>query len=96
MGDKDYGRAENALDVKDDKDRCEPSAVHPNLFGMYQPDGIEAGIIGGRTYLFTANEGDARDYSAMLHRGEDRRSASKLIPARCLALSLIRTLETSA
>ena len=29
---------------------------------MYLPDGIVTGIVDGRTYLFTANEGDTRDY----------------------------------
>ena len=75
LGDKDHGRPENTLDVKDDgvADR----RMHPNVFGMYQPDGIEAGIIDGRTYLFTANEGDARDYRPCFTE-EDRVSASNL------------------
>ncbi|MFN4282805.1 MAG: choice-of-anchor I family protein [Alphaproteobacteria bacterium] len=32
------------------------------LLGMYQPDTIAAYTAGGRTYLVTANEGDARDW----------------------------------
>ncbi|MEM9882666.1 MAG: choice-of-anchor I family protein [Planctomycetota bacterium] len=32
------------------------------VFGMYQPDAITTYEAGGRTYLLTANEGDARDY----------------------------------
>lgn len=32
------------------------------VFGMYQPDAIEYVKIGGVDYLFTANEGDAREY----------------------------------
>ena len=47
LRDKDHGRAENALDVKD-KMAVPDRQVHPNVFGMYQPDGIEAGIIGGQ------------------------------------------------
>jgi hypothetical protein len=34
---------------------------HPTL-GMFQPDAIKAAAIGGKSYIFTANEGDARDY----------------------------------
>jgi hypothetical protein len=40
---------------------------------MYLPDGIAAGFINGRTYLFTANEGDARDYPPCFK--EERRIA---------------------
>ena len=61
------------MDVKDDG--VANRRMHPNVFGMYQPDGIEAGIIDGRTYLFTANEGDARDYQPCFTE-EDRVSAS--------------------
>lgn len=34
---------------------------YDNLFGMRQPDSITSIEIGGETYIFTANEGDARD-----------------------------------
>ncbi|MEL6633378.1 MAG: esterase-like activity of phytase family protein [Bacteroidota bacterium] len=32
------------------------------VLGMYQPDAIKAAEIDGDTYIFTANEGDAREY----------------------------------
>jgi hypothetical protein len=32
------------------------------IFGMYQPDAIASYRVGNKTYLITANEGDARDY----------------------------------
>lgn len=32
------------------------------VLGAYMPDGIEAATINGRTYIFSANEGDAREY----------------------------------
>ena len=32
------------------------------VFGMYQPDAIASFQHKGKTYLITANEGDARDY----------------------------------
>ncbi|MCB0566862.1 MAG: choice-of-anchor I family protein, partial [Phaeodactylibacter sp.] len=34
------------------------------LKGMYQPDAIDYFTVGGQAYLITANEGDARDYTA--------------------------------
>ncbi len=35
------------------------------VFGMYQPDAIASYVVGGQTYLVTANEGDAREYSGV-------------------------------
>lgn len=32
------------------------------VYGMYQPDAIATYEIGGKTYIFSANEGDSRDY----------------------------------
>ena len=92
LGDKDHGRAENALDVNDDG--IPTRQEHPNVFGMYQPDGIEAGIIEGRTYLFTANEGDARDYQPCFTE-EDRVSMSNLNPAKFPESEIIHALEAS-
>lgn len=62
LGLKDHGATANALDVSD-KDGVKGNLQsYPNLFGMYLPDGIVSGAIDGSTYLFTANEGDTRDY----------------------------------
>jgi hypothetical protein len=36
------------------------------VYGMYQPDAIEAITVGGKTYLVTANEGDAREYAGFV------------------------------
>ena len=33
---------------------------------MYQPDAIASYQAGGQTYLVTANEGDARDYTGFV------------------------------
>ncbi len=44
--------------------------TYSNLFGMYQPDAIDAYETGGSTYIVSANEGDARDYSG--YSEEDR------------------------
>ncbi len=38
--------------------------THSNLFGMYQPDALVAYNTGGTQYILSANEGDARDYTA--------------------------------
>jgi hypothetical protein len=49
------------------------------LFGMYLPDAIAAYQARGRTYLITANEGDARDWPGFAE--ESRVSALALDPA---------------
>lgn len=36
--------------------------TYDNVFGMFQPDAIATYSVQGRTYVATANEGDARDY----------------------------------
>jgi hypothetical protein len=36
---------------------------YANTCGLRMPDGIAAYTVGGRTYLFTANEGDSRDWA---------------------------------
>ena len=62
LGDKDHGKANKALDVSD-KDRKVPNFRRTHTCsGCIEPDGIVAGNIGDKTYLFTANEGDAREY----------------------------------
>lgn len=61
LGFKDYGAAGNEMDPSD-KDNKVAFASYPNLFGMYQPDGIATFNEGGMDYVITANEGDVRDY----------------------------------
>lgn len=48
------------------------------VFGMYQPDSIASFMHQGRTFLITANEGDARDYAAF--REESRVAGVALDP----------------
>jgi DNA-binding beta-propeller fold protein YncE len=50
------------------------------MLGLYQPDAIAVYTAGGRTYLVTANEGDARDYDAP-YKEEARVSTLSLDPA---------------
>jgi len=60
LGYKDLNDPRNALDlVKDNKINLE----NVPFFGMYMPDGIATHNINGKQYLFTANEGDATDFS---------------------------------
>lgn len=61
LGTKDFGLAQNALDPSD-KDKAFSLRTYPGLKGMYMPDGIQSYSGGGKTYLVTANEGDAREW----------------------------------
>lgn len=58
----------NGLDASD-QDNANNIAQWP-VFGMYQPDAINAVDINGQVYLVTANEGDARGWTAF---SEERR-----------------------
>jgi DNA-binding beta-propeller fold protein YncE len=68
LGLKDHSAVANPLDPSD-RDSGIAIANWPVL-GMYQPDAIAIRRFNGRDYLFTANEGDARDWSAY---SEERR-----------------------
>jgi len=60
LGSKDHSRWRNALDAsnRDDAINITPWPVN----GLYQPDSIASFRSLGRTFLITANEGDAREY----------------------------------
>lgn len=62
--------ASNGMDPsdRDGRIRIEPQPV----LGMYQPDTIAAYRAFGRTFLVTANEGDARDYAAFAEEARVR------------------------
>lgn len=60
LGVKDHSLPGNGLDASD-KDNAINIAKWPVL-GMYMPDGISLFRKDGKTYLVTANEGDAREY----------------------------------
>ena len=62
LGFKSY--ASVGLDASD-KDSAVKIAPAP-VFGMYQPDAIAQITRGETTYLFTANEGDAREYACLM------------------------------
>ncbi len=61
LGYKDHSHFQNGLDGSD-KDNTINIRTWDNLLGMYQPDSISTFSLNGKTYLLTANEGDARDY----------------------------------
>ncbi len=61
LGVKDHSLVGNQLDASNKDDRAGNFKNWP-VFGLYQPDAIEAVEIKGSPYLVTANEGDARDY----------------------------------
>ncbi len=60
LGFKDHSLAGNELDASND-DGVIDIRNWP-LLGMYQPDAIANMQIGNQYYIFTANEGDARDF----------------------------------
>ncbi len=62
LGYKDHSVLGQGLDASDKDDTI--NIRNWPVKGVYMPDGIDAVTIGGRTYLLTANEGDARDYDA--------------------------------
>lgn len=60
LGYKDHSVTGNGFDASNRSDDVDIT-THPTL-GMYQPDAMVVYNIDGVDYLFTANEGDARDY----------------------------------
>lgn len=60
LGFKDHSISSNGFDASD-KDSMINISTQPVL-GMYMPDAIKMTEINGQVYLFTANEGDSRDY----------------------------------
>ncbi|TDP03389.1 choice-of-anchor I family protein [Flavobacterium sp. 245] len=62
LGLKDFNTAENAIDVSDSDDKI---AFSPwKVKGMFMPDAISHFSANNVPYFVTANEGDAREYTA--------------------------------
>ncbi len=61
LGFKDYSKTENAIDVSDRDTKMEFNTW--KAFGIYMPDAIAHIRYNGIPYLFTANEGDSREYT---------------------------------
>lgn len=64
LGFKNYNLDDNKMDVSD-KDNAISFANKWNVKGMFQPDAIAVYLANGVPLLFTANEGDAREYTAL-------------------------------
>lgn len=67
LGLKDHGSAGAGLDPSD-KDSAVNGGINIAQWpvqGMYMPDGIASFQVKGTTFLLTANEGDARDYTGL-------------------------------
>ena len=62
LGSKDHSQVGNELDVSD-KDKAINISTWP-IRGLYMPDAIASYSIGKKTYLVTANEGDARAWGS--------------------------------
>lgn len=67
LGTKDHNLAGNGLDASDEDGGTDTNSGTPSIKianypvrGMYQPDAISRFTIDGKTYLVTANEGEAR------------------------------------
>jgi hypothetical protein len=60
LGYKDHSLPGNGLDASDRDDAI--NIANWPVYGMYEPDAIAAYEARGKTFLVTANEGDARDY----------------------------------
>ncbi|HRJ36256.1 MAG TPA: choice-of-anchor I family protein, partial [Flavobacteriales bacterium] len=64
LGFKDHSLTGNAMDVSD-----QTAGINLSNFpvkGMYMPDAIANFTVGGITYIVTANEGDAREYTGAI------------------------------
>jgi DNA-binding beta-propeller fold protein YncE len=87
LGFKDHGQAGNELDVSDRDGTTINIKTWPGVHGMYQPDAMASYTVGGKTYLVTANEGDARAW------GEDN---DDYLGTQNPALGFIEELRVSA
>lgn len=59
LGFKDHNLPGNELDLFRDGTI---DIKNENVYGVYMPDGLDVADIGGKRYLFTPNEGDAREW----------------------------------
>lgn len=83
-GDRDSASVANAPSIK---------IANQPVFGMYQPDAIASFQAGGVTYLITANEGDARDYTGLVEEVRVGNGAVTLDP---VVFPNAATLKTNA
>ncbi|WP_139787233.1 choice-of-anchor I family protein [Cohnella massiliensis] len=85
LGYKDLNDPRNALDlVKDGEIKLE----NVPFYGVYMPDGISEYTTGGKTYLFTANEGDATEWPGKENASDVGDLKAALDPESAAALFL--------
>lgn len=60
LGYKDLSDEANGIDLVEDG--VYQASTYENVVGAYMPDGIATYKMGGKTYIVTANEGDAREW----------------------------------
>jgi len=85
LGAKDFNAAGNRIDPLNNNS---PALVNVPVKGLYQPDGIAAYSVAGKTYLVMANEGDFREDDA------DRSAANNL--GAVAPLNALRVLNTES
>jgi len=64
LGFKNYNTEGTGIDPSDRDNERRVRAVP--AYGMYQPDAVAVARLGGNDYLFTANEGDAREWPCLM------------------------------
>lgn len=79
LGFKDYNLTQNSIDIYDKDLIFFPTTW--KLKGMYNPDAITNYEVNGIQYFITANEGDAREYSAFKDISRINSSSVVLDPA---------------
>ncbi|MDO6387479.1 choice-of-anchor I family protein [Uliginosibacterium sp. 31-12] len=79
LGLKDHSIAGYGMDVSDEDGGTNTNSGAPAIKirtvpvkGMYMPDAIASYVVGGTTYLVTANEGDAREYTGFAEEARVR------------------------
>ncbi|UOQ86752.1 choice-of-anchor I family protein [Gracilibacillus salinarum] len=60
LGYKDFSAGDNKLDASDKEDKI--NMRNWPVLSMYQPDGMDLIEMNGKSYILTANEGDAQDW----------------------------------
>ena len=92
LGFNDHSLPRNGIDSSDRISSSTPGVIEilPRpIFGMYQPDAIAAFNNGGETFFITANEGDAREYTALTE--EVRINSLLLDPAVFPQMTFLKT-----
>ena len=84
LGTKDHSIEGNGFDASNKSDAVEIKTWP--VKGLYLPDGIASFEVSGKTYIATANEGDAREYIVELESGEEEEAFSEEIRVKDLAL----------